>query len=41
MGHCDWNWDDELEKVMISVEWNTLGDFAGRNCRNIPVAANL
>ena len=45
--NCDVLWatvigtgDDGEEKVILAFEWNTLGECAGRNRRNVPVAAN-
>ena len=32
--------DDGQEKVILAFEWNTLCECAGRNRRNVPVAAN-
>ena len=46
--NCDVRWatvtgtgDDGQEKVIIALEWNTLGECAGRNRKNVPVVANL
>ena len=46
--NCDVRWvtvtgteDGGQEKVMIALEWNTLGECAGRNCRNVPAPSNL
>ena len=40
MGTVTGTEDDGQEKVMIVLQWNTLGECACRNIRNVPVAAN-
>ena len=46
--NCDVQWatmteigDNGQEKVIIAVEWSTLGECAGRNRRNVLLASNL
>jgi hypothetical protein len=46
--NCDVQWatvtgtkDDGQEQVIMEIEWNTLGECAGKNCRNVPVPSSL